>query len=144
MGKVFLANEPTIQTLGSDILRDAFRVTWQATPSNVVYSLLFAPVEIWTAELVNQQGDVWANNWNQNAAVPGVAGITVTQQVDTAGNLQDVAQVTVLSTSGNSSSLINLPPAEWSPSVEGTTLTTSFGDAVRAEVARLDAIEHGG
>jgi hypothetical protein len=143
VAKEFIINEPTIQTLGSDIVRDAFRVTWRALPSGVVFSELFAPVEIWSPAQVDAQGELWANRWNQNALVPGVAGITVTQQVDAAGNLSDVAQVTVVSTSGNSTSLLNVPPRQWLPSVSGTTLTTSFGDTVRAEVQRLDAIEAG-
>lgn len=144
MGKVFRINEPTIQTIGSDIVRDAFRVTWTATPSDVTFSLLFAPVNIWTPADVDAQGDLWADRWNKNAAVPGVAGIVVTQRVDAADNLVDVAQVTVVSTSGNSTSLIMVPVNEWLPSVAGTSLTTSFGDVIGAEVARLDAIEAGG
>lgn len=140
----FIINEPTIQTIGTDIVRDAFRVTWRAQPSGVVYSLLFAPVEIWTPAQVQAQGDLWAGRWNQNAAVPGVAGIVVTQRVDVTDNLVDVANVTVVSTSGNSSSLIFVPVQQWLPSVEGTTLTTSFPSVIRAEVARLDAIEAGG
>jgi hypothetical protein len=143
VAKEFVINEPTIQTIGADIVRDAFRVTWRALPSGVVYSLLFAPVEIWTPARVDEQGDLWADRWNQNALVPGVAGIAVTQQTDAAQNLVDVAQVTVISTSGNSSSLLSVPPRQWLPSVSGTSLTTSFGDTVRAEVQRLDAIEAG-
>jgi hypothetical protein len=137
----FLLNEPTIQTLGSDIVRDAMRITYRAQPSGVVFSLLFAPVEIWTAQTVADQAQLWSDNWNQNALVPGVVGIATTQQVNAAGNLEDVALVTVSSTSGNSTSQLELPPREWLPSVAGTTLTTSFGDRVRAEVQRLDAIE---
>lgn len=144
MAKTFISNEPTIQTLGADVVRDASRVTWQAQPSGVVFSLLFPAVVNWTPAQIDQQGELWADRWNQNAAFPGVAGIVVTQQVDAAGNLTDVAQVTVVSTSGLSSNQINVGPAEWNPSVKGTTLTTSFGDVVSAEVARLDAIEKGG
>jgi hypothetical protein len=144
VAKEFIINEPTIKTSGADIVEDAFRITWRALPSGVVFSELFLVKNNWTPELIDQQGEMWANRWNQNALVPGVAGIVVTQETNVAGNLEDVAQVTVVSTSVNSSSLIKVPVRNWLPDVSGTTLTTSFGDVIRAEVARLDAIEAGG
>lgn len=146
MSPIYLDGQPTVQTLGTNITRDAMLFTYQAVPSGVVYFLLFAPwpSEIWTPSAIAEQAGEWEDNWNQNASVQGVSSITVTQAQDDGGNLIDVAIVTVRSTSGNTYSEITVPAAEWSPSVAGTTLTTSFPDVIATERARLDAIEAGG
>jgi len=58
---------------------------------------------------------LWSGYWDTNAAVPGVAAIGVTQDVDAAGQLKDVAFIVVTSTSGLSNIQITLPPPEWLP-----------------------------
>ena len=149
-GYSFLSAEQTIQVLSDDITRPAQRVTGIANASGVVYSLLFAPYPtdeqgsvIWTADAINGQMDYWAGVWDQNAQVPGVLDISVTQNVNPAGRLMDVAVVVVASTSGKSTTQIELGPREWAPSVAGTTLTRSFPDAVAQARAQLDAVEAG-
>src|SRR6266536_1226437 len=112
MAARFVNGEATVQTIGADIVRNAQRNTYTATPSGVIFSLLFAPwpSEIWTPQVVQQIADEWDGRWNTNAAVSGVTGISVTQQTNpVTGNLEDVAFVGVQSRSGLSSSLIELP-----------------------------------
>lgn len=146
----FLAAEPTVQVLSSEIVRDAQRVTAQAQASGVVYSLVFAPYPtspqgevVWTPESIDSQLAYWAGIWDSNSQVPGVAGISLSQEVDVTGRLEDVAQVYVLSSSGRSSTQLSLGPRSWLPSVAGTTLTQSFPDAVAQARAQLDAVEAG-
>lgn len=138
----FLASEPTLQVLSPELVRDAQRVTASAVASGVVYSLLFAPYPtdpqgsvIWSDELIAEQLALWADYWNQNAAVPGVAGIGVTQEVDAAGALKDVALVTVTSASGRSSAQVTVPAAQFLPE--------RFAAFVAPTVAQLNAVEAG-
>lgn len=135
MTAVFLQAEPTIQTIGADVIRDAQRITYQAQPSGVVYSLLFAPwpSPVWSDETVSQQANEWADRWNENAAQPGVVGVNVTQRVNEAGNLQDVADVYVRSTSGRSTSLIVADLPHFWPD--------QFAQLVATERGRLDSYE---
>lgn len=149
-GYTFEASEQTIQVLSSDIVRDAQRVIATANESGVTYALLFAPYPaspqgevVWTDALIHEQLAYWAGIWDQNSRVAGVLGISITQEVDATGRLNDVAIVYISSTSGKSSTSITLGPREWLPSVAGTTLATSFPDAVAQARSRLDALEAG-
>jgi hypothetical protein len=139
----YLGGEDTIQTLASNISREAMRFTYRANDSGVVFGLVFGPWPSpnWTDEVLAEQAAYWAGNWNENARVPGVTGIDVTQDTDGLGNLVDVARVAIVSTSGLTTSIVNVGVRSFLPSVAGTTLTTSFGDAVRAAIAQLDAVE---
>lgn len=139
MGARFENGEATVQTIGADISRNAQRNTYTATPSGVVFALLFAPwpSEIWTPSTVQREADIWADRWNQNRAVPGVTGISVTQQTnEVSGNLEDVAFVGVASTTGLNTSQIELPLVDFWPD--------QFAERIAAERATLDAIEAGG
>lgn len=138
----FLVAEPTLQVLSPEIVRDAQRVTAQAVESGVVYSLLFAPYPtdpqgtvIWSADAIAAQLSQWAGTWNTNAKVPGVLGIALSQDVDAVGQLKDVALVTVASTSGNSTTQLNLFPADFFPD--------TFAVRVEDARAQLDAVEAG-
>lgn len=137
-----LVAEPTLQVLSPEYVRDAQRVTAQALASGVVYSLLFAPYPtdtngtvIWTPEAIASQLALWADHWNANAKVPGVLGIALSQDVDPSGQLKDVALVTVSSTSGKSTTQLNLYPADFFPD--------TFPVAVGNARAQLDAVEAG-
>lgn len=142
----YLGGEPTIQSLSSGISREAQRFTYRARDSGVVFGLVYGPWPSpnWTDAVLADQAAYWAGNWNENARVPGVTAIDVTQDTDDLGNLVDVARVAIVSTSGLTTSIITVGVRSFLPSVAGTTLTTSFGDAVRAAVAQLDAVEAGG
>lgn len=135
----FENGEATVQTIGTDIVRNAQRNTYTASPSGVVYALLFAPwpSEIWTPQTIQDQANLWEDYWNENSAVPGVTGISVTQQTNpVTGNLEDVVFVGVTSTSGLSTSQIELTIFE--------SLPQNFAGHVQAERAALDAVEAGG
>jgi hypothetical protein len=116
----FLGGEPTIQVLSPDIVRDAQRITARAQQSGVVYSLLFAPWPradtgeiVWSTAAIQQQLAYWAGVWNANAATPGVVAIALSQQVDPAGELKDVALVTIQSSSGRSFTQLLLYPHDF-------------------------------
>ena len=139
----FLAAEPTVQVLSPDVVRDAQRITGQAAQSGIVFSLTFAPYPtdptgkvIWTDAAIAAQLADWAGKWDTNAAVPGVLGIGLSQDVDPAGLLKDVALVTVASTSGLSTTQLTLYPHDFFPD--------TFEPRVEAARAQLDAVEAGG
>lgn len=132
----FIQSEPTIQTLGANIVQDGQRFTYQAIPSQVVFSFEFGP---WpnknvTAQDIAITANGWADRWNANASQPGVVNISLAQEVSPAGNLEDIAYVTVQSTSGRSTSLISGRIDHFFPSI--------FDPWVAAERANLDAIEN--
>lgn len=135
MPATFLHSEPTIQTLGPDIIRDAARITYQAEPSGVIFPLLFVSVRPgdWPASKIAAQANHWADVWNTNAAAPGVVDIAIAQHVTPAGHLDDMAAVTIRSTSGRSTSTIEIARVDF-PASRFEVLTV-------AELVRLDAIE---
>ncbi len=135
MPAAFISSEPTIQTLGVDIIQDVQKFTYQAVPSGVVFTFQFGP---WpnpnvTAQDIAATANGWADRWNDNASQPGVVGISLAQQVNQAGNLEDVCFVTVSSSSGRSTSQIVGRIDHFFPSI--------FDPWVAAERALLDAIE---
>jgi hypothetical protein len=147
----FEASEQTIQVRGEDIVQPAQRVIATAAQSGVTFALEFAPYPtdpqgtvIWSDSLIASQLAYWAGIWDQNAQVPGVLGISLSQEVQPTGRLEDIALVYIASTSGKSTTSLTLGPRSWLPSVAGTTLTTSFGDAVASARAQLDALENAG
>lgn len=140
----YIGGSDEIQILSEDISRPGQRVAAQAVPSGVVYSLLFAPWPtdptgkvIWTPEAIDSQLESWGAKWNTNFAVPGVVGISVTQALNLAGELKDVAIVTVISSSGNTTTTFNLfDTLLWEPA--------AFAEQVASYQETLDAIEAGG
>lgn len=134
-----LASEPDLQVLSGNIVLDAQRVTARANLSGVVYSVLVvntpqAPDRMvdWSVR-VDAAVSVWAQFWNMNAAEPGVLSIGISQEVDAAGQLRDVANVVVGSTSGRSSMQLNIPATQFLP--------TEFEKPVAAARAQLDRLE---
>lgn len=135
MPAAFVQSEPSVQTMGNDVVIDVQKFTYQAIPSGVVFTFVFGP---WPNPNVTPQdialtANGWADRWNENASQPGVVGISLAQQVSPAGNLEEVCYVTVRSTSGRSTSQIVGDLAHFFPSI--------FNPWVAAERARLDAIE---
>lgn len=138
----FLGAEQTVQQLSPELVRDAQRVTARAVESEVTFSLLFAPYPtdpqgtvIWSADLIAEQLALWAGYWNQNAAVPGVAGIGVTQETDALGALKDVALVVVSSPSGLSTAQVTVPASQFLPE--------RFAAFIAPTVAQVAAVEAG-
>lgn len=135
MTAAFIQSEPTIVTLGADVVQDAQRFTYQALPSGVVFSMLVTPwpSQTRTPDLIAAFANQEADEWNYKAGLPGVVGISIAQQVDGAGNLQDVAQVTVRSASGRSIGAVTITNADFYPA--------RFADRVAEAVAQLNGIE---
>lgn len=141
-GWELLASEPTLQVVSPEIVYDAQRVVARATASGVVFSLLVVNTPVapdrWQdlAARVEQNLDTWAVFWNSNAKQPGVISIGMSQEVDAAGQLRDVALVIVSSTSGRSTSQLTLHAPQFLP--------TEFAKPVAAARAALDALEAAG
>lgn len=135
MSATFISSEPSIQTLGPNTIQDVQVFTYQAQPSGVIYTFQFGP---WPnknvdAATIKQTADGWADRWNSNFKQPGVVGISLAQQVNAAGNLEDVVYVTVQSDSGRSTSQIVGRIDHFFPSI--------FNKWVAEELANLNAIE---
>jgi hypothetical protein len=131
--------EPDLQVVSGNIVYDAERVTARASKSGVVFTILvvnrqFSPdYLIDFADLVRNTVEAWAAFWDMNAAVPGVVAIGLAQEVDDAGQLSDVANVIVSSTSGRSTMQQVIRPAQFMPS--------DFKPVVESARAQLDKLE---
>lgn len=139
----FLTSEATLKVLSPELVQDAQRITARASESGVVYSLVFSdyPTDptgrvIWTPQLIADQLAYWAGLWDQNSLVPGVVGIGLTQELNAASELVEIALVTVQSTSGRSTTTATLGPRSFLPE--------PFATAVAAVRQQLDADEAGG
>src|SRR5437867_1926629 len=119
-----LLAEATIYTYGSEIVQPAERWTFQASPSGIVYSLVFHPIPppagsttVWTPEAIAQQRDEWANLLAGLLALPNVTGVAQTQEIDDLNNLHELTLVSVRSDSGVASRVLSfktgdiLPPS---------------------------------
>lgn len=127
-----LSGEHTVELLGATDVQDVYQVTARSVPSGVVYHVRFPPV-IQDATSVRDILAAWAGWYNDAAALPGVVGISTLQDVDLSGQLQDVNEVTVRSTSGKLTQTI---------AVSGEAMgTPKVAELVNAAVAQLNAIE---
>lgn len=137
-----IASEPDLQVVSGNIVYDAQRVTARANASGVVFSILVVNTPqhpdrmIDFADRVRNAVEAWAQFWNMNAAVPGVANIGLSQEVDDGGNLRDVANVVIASSSGRSTMQITVLPAQFMP--------LDFKPVVEVARAQLDALEAAG
>jgi len=136
-GFSFLLAEPTLHAFSPELVEDAQRRTYQADVSGVVSSLLLAG-EVYkhfdqNIDLVATVAGQLAATWDANAAVPGVVDIAETQSVSPLGSLDDVYQVAVESTSGRSTSIIEVDT--------GDIRSDVFAEIVGAARASLDAAE---
>lgn len=134
-----LGSEPDLQVVSSNIVYDAQRVTARAIQSGVVFTVLVVNRQYTVdrlvdfATLVDAAVSTWAQFWNMNAAEPGVLNIGISQEVDAAGELRDVANVLVGSSSERSTMLITVSPPNFLPS--------EFRPLAAAARASLDALE---
>lgn len=135
MPAAFVSSEPTVVTIGNDVIQDGQKFTYQALPSGVVFWFVIAP---WPNAAADPQtlaitAEGWADRLNSDASQPGVLSVTLAQEVTPAGNLRYAITATVESTSGRSTSQITGHEAEIFPQI--------FDGWVAAERERLDAIE---
>jgi hypothetical protein len=135
-----LSSEPTLQVLTPEIVIDATRIIARAVESGVVFAVFVANFQPTAPDRYETQTDRIARalageaaNWNQNATVPGVISIGMSQEVDAAGQLKDVALVIVQSTSGRSTAQVTVTPGWFDPQ--------GFAAVVGPVRSQLDAIE---
>ena len=116
-----------------------YQVTAQTIASGIYYFHNFRPA------VYEQPGEVVAvlnqlasvlETWN---AIPGVAGISAVQVIDTQDQFVNMLDVTVDSTSGDSSTVIRTGYPGIDASRPGTVM---FTDEVNAARATLDAVEN--
>lgn len=143
------AHAPSLYTFVAAQLRTRFvpgggteqvyQVTAQTIASGIYYFHNFRPAvyekagEVATA-LNSLAGSI--DTWN---AVPGVAGMSAVQIVDSQDQFVNMFDVTVDSTSGDSSTVIRYRYPLLDAAHPGTA---SFTDAVNAARATLDAVEN--
>ncbi len=139
----FLGNEPTVRAYGTEIVDPGERWTWQAEPSGIVFSLVFAPIpppqggaSIWTPDAIDQQAHEWADLLAGLLSLPGVTTVTQVQQLDDAQQLHDFVQVTVRSSSGMSVRALQFRQAEVLP-------PSTVDDVIAQTQAALDQAEAG-
>ena len=119
-----------LQPDGSTI--DVQQVQIKATPSGVVFAVRI-PVAALSDQAVVAAATPLADVFNGTAGIAQVMSITTLQETNTAGQLEDVVQATIRSTSGKSTSLVELPLTE--------VLRGRLPEAVGVLVAELDEIE---
>lgn len=132
----FLGAEPTLYAFSPDHVEDAQRMSFRADSSGVVYSLTVSGEALKHPDVIANVAGIWANNWNENAAVPGVEEIEDGQEVSTLGSVQDVVNVAVTSTSGRSTTIVQVTQRDMEPAF--------FAPVIKTTRAQLDAIEAGG
>lgn len=131
-GYEILSSETTVELLGATDVQDVFQVTARAQPSGVVFNVRFPPI-IDNPQSIRDILGEWAGWYNDLAALPHVAGLVNLQDIDAAGQINDVTQVTVRSTSGKTNYTITVPGEDIG--------SPKAGDDVAAAVANLDALE---
>ncbi len=133
-----LGSEPTLHAFSPDRIEDAQRISYRADLSGVIYSLTVL-AEALTPDnihIVAQVAGIWANRWNQNAAVPGVTEIEDGQEVTTLGSINDIVSVAVDSTSGNSTTIVTVHERDMEPQF--------FAPIIAQTRATLDTLEQPG
>lgn len=129
----FLSGEPTLHTTSPELVEGAQRLAYRAQESGVTYFLTVPTTVFSNPGAVATIAAAWAAVWDANAKVPGVLDIAETQIVQPLGNLQDVAEVVVGSTSGRSSMLVTFQQSNLEPSLFASTVAYWRG--------QLDAVE---
>lgn len=128
----FVNAVPTDQILGGGQTQPVQQVTARAIPSGVQFSTVVAQVDYKPGPLGIILSTI-AKAINKANAVPGVADVNLYQDVNNQGQFQNRLDVTVQSTSGNSSAIIH--------PVYGALFDARFAEAVQAERDLLDSIE---
>src|SRR5690349_1205094 len=128
----FVSAVPTEQLLGGGKTQDVQQVTARAIPSGVQFSTVVAQVD-YKPDTLGIILSTIAQAINKANAVPGVADVNLYQDVNNQGQFVNKLDVTVESSSGNSSAVIH--------PVYGELFDARFAAAVKAEQTQLDAIE---
>lgn len=130
-------SEPVLHSFSPELVEDARRNLYRADLSGVVYSLTLAG-EVYrnmdaNIQLVATIAGQMAAVWDENAGVPGVVDIVLTQETTVLGSVFDYFQVAVQTDSGRFTSIVNVKDQQARPDV--------FAGIVAAELASLKAQE---
>jgi hypothetical protein len=116
------------------------QVTAEANTSGIIFLHQFLPEVYKIADSVVNTLNGLASGFNEYATVAGVEGIQAVQEIDSQNQLADKIDVTVLSTSGKSSTVFRTTY----PMVDFfDTGYLAFIAAVEKQRAQLDAVENG-
>ena len=129
----FESAEPAIVEFTAGNPVQATRYFYVADASQVGFSIVAKVDPLTRADTIATIARQFAYAFDVDAAVPGVLDIAETQDVKPLGGLTDVVQVAVASTSGKSTSILQLDQQDIRPDL--------FAAAVATERARLDTFE---
>lgn len=125
--------EPTVYAFNPEKIEDAERFYYMANESQVIYPLVVSGEALKFPDLIATVAGQLAFAWNQNAKVPGVLQVSANQEAQPAGNLIDVFDVYVSSTSGLTQGLVQVQGQDVRPDL--------FAKLIGAERATLDKYE---
>lgn len=134
----FISSEQVTVLIPPNSTRTEQQVTAQATASGIVFLARFIAELYQYPDEVASSLNTLAQWFNDYAAVPGVAGISAVQEINSQNELEDKIDVTVVSTSGKSSTVFRT----FYPTVDfGNVVYDNFAAAVARQRAQLDAVE---
>lgn len=128
--KVLSANA-TVELVGGDQTQDVQQLTLQAIPSGAVFPVR-VPLAGFTPEAVTAKAEPLAAALNALAADPGVSAVSVVQDVNAAGQLEDRVTVTVTTGDGQLSTAVDAPL--------GDALRGTLDAKIAAALANLEAV----
>lgn len=127
-----LGTVSTVELAGAAGTRPVRQITARAKPSGAVFSFIVVPAD-YQASHVNLIAHDIAARLNLDSDVPGVTDLNVYLDVNSAGQFVYKADVTIESTSGNSSATFTIAYA--------TLWTDGFAQYVEKARANMDEIE---
>lgn len=90
---------------------DVQQVDCKATPSGVVFGVR-VPLATFSDGAVLAAASPLADTFNEVATLPAVTSVSMVQDVTPLGGIEDRVQATIVSTSGKSSSIVDMPLSE--------------------------------
>ena len=135
----FVAAQLRTRYLPGGNTEQVYQVTAQASASGVYFFHNFRTAVYGEPSQVVAILNSLARTINEWSTEPGVQGMTAVQVIDSQDQFVNMFDVTVVSTSGGSTSVIRVPYPSQDSSHPGTV---AFRHAVNDAVAQLDAVEN--
>jgi hypothetical protein len=117
-----VAQYPTLEFLGGTRTQQVMTVGIQTKPSGI-YVEFRLPKLIYDDQHVNAAAIGWATIFETIATEDWVGGVEWAQRPTAGGQLQDVAVITVVSSSGNSSDTLTVPVTQLGPKLHQPQIT---------------------
>jgi hypothetical protein len=117
-----VAQYPTLEFLGGTRTQQVMTVGIQTKPSGI-YVEFRLPKLIYDDQHVNAAAIGWATIFETVVKEDWVGGVEWAQQPTASGQLQDVAVITVVSSSGNSSDTMTVPVTQLGPKLHQPQIT---------------------